>query len=419
MTSAPTPAESVVETAPGGRRRAVVSAVAGGLVLQGFGAVTGPLLAHLLGSAGRGVVAEIQAPYLFAVSLAGLGFSAAAARYEGVYPTGAVVGTTMVVQLAVAVPVGVGLAFVYPAFVHGGPAGTFAVTLAYSAVLPLHLLALVVQGIYLGRGAGPRWNLLRLLPFALNLAFLLVGLLVLRIGPVAAASAQALAFVGWCACAVAFTRGWGRPTFNRRLARQVVRSALVVGLANVSQSLFSSLDQLYVAARAAPAVTGSYVVGYAFAGLVEVAAGGVAFVAFRDFKRDPASRLSRHAEGLTLLLSVVGAGLLALAAPVVIPFAFGGSFRPAVTLVWLLLPGRVFSDLYQVVTMRLVATHRDTALIQSGTVSILVIGSAVVLGWALHGPRGVAVGASVGQLLRYLVARVVSARSTGRVAPDA
>ena len=396
----------------------MTAAVMSGLGIQLAGAVTGPLLAHELGSHGRGLVAQLQTPFLLLVGVASSGLSAAVARHENDREGGRVVGTAGLLALGLSAVIMAALAVTYPLFLHRSASSFTVLIIAYVAAVPASLFSAVAAGLLVGRGTGRLWNVLRLLPFGVNLVGLLLWALIAHLTVRSAALIQVLAlFLGALAC-LPLVRRLGSLTPQRQLLAPLTASVLSTGLLGLGQTAFASIDSVYLAARAKPSVVGNYVVAYAFAGLLDVVASGIAFAAFRDFKHRRPSMLGAHAERLTFALSITGGMALALLAPWVVPLAFGNSFHFAVHLVWLLLPGRVCADVYTSASTRLVAEGRNSAVRRLGIASVILTLVAAISGWWLDGASGVALAMTVAQAVRLGISLMLRTRNANEAANE-
>src|SRR5438128_8945157 len=127
-----------------------------------------------------------------------------------------------------------------------------------------------------------------------------------------------------------------------------LRSLLGFGIqgeaGNVLQLLNYRLDQYLVRAFVSLAGVGIYAVGVSMTEAIWLLANAVAIVLVpRLTLADPeeARRMTPVAARNTILLAAVGAIMLAVAAPVIVPLVFGDDFRRSVDALWLLLPGTV------------------------------------------------------------------------------
>jgi O-antigen/teichoic acid export membrane protein len=104
-----------------------------------------------------------------------------------------------------------------------------------------------------------------------------------------------------------------------------------------------------------------------------------------------------------LLVSVIGGVALAVSAPFVIPFLFGESFKPAVVLIWILIPGFVGRALTAIIANA--ATAMRFPRVGNAAELAAVVVTLVLLAALL--PSFAAKGAAIASTAAYLTSALV------------
>ena len=121
----------------------------------------------------------------------------------------------------------------------------------------------------------------------------------------------------------------------------------------------------------------------------------------------------------TILLAAIGAGLLAIAAPVVVPLVFGSEFRGSVDALWLLLPGTVALTGSKVLTGYIFSQGRP--LVNTG-ITVLALAVTLVADLTLipaFGVNGAAAASSLTYVAHFAAALVAYRLISGQPALDA
>jgi O-antigen/teichoic acid export membrane protein len=105
-----------------------------------------------------------------------------------------------------------------------------------------------------------------------------------------------------------------------------------------------------------------------------------------------------------LLVSLIGGAALAIAAPLVIPLLFGNSFKPAVVLIWILIPGFVGRALSAIIANA--ATAMRYPRVGNAAEIVAVVVTLVLLAVLL--PSFAAKGAAIASTAAYLTSAVVA-----------
>ena len=198
------------------------------------------------------------------------------------------------------------------------------------------------------------------------------------------------------------------PRLNRAAARELLSFGLPVSLASVSWIGFSNVDYAIIGARLGALQTGFYFRAYTLAveyqSKVAVVMTQVGFpVLARTHSAAELNRLYRQMVRLLTIMLFPLLVLLAIAAPVIVPFVFGPRWAPAVVPVQILAVGGASTLVINAVGTVLMATGRARALLGYGTAHFLTYGLTVlvVVRWGIV---AVAVDAAVVHTLFLLVA---------------
>lgn len=378
----------------GGRR--LVETMFAGVAVQLAGALTGPILAHGLGVKGRGEYAAVMVPFMAAIGIAGAGTAPSIARLRRWWDEQHLLAAGVWFQLVLAVPTAAILAvyWVRAASLEGVP--IYVRSTYVLMCIPL-LASNVVSGVLLGNQVGRRWNALRLVSFAVNLAIVLALLLDGSLTVGNALLAQAGAFAATALTAAYFAAPWG---IARSLAAlgPVTRYGLAVAGGTVFQNLFLACDQLLLSHVGPGRPLGLYVVAYAYAGLLEIVVQGLSFVSYSRFATD--RQQGPRATLATLLLSATACVVLGALAPLIVPLAFGSGFRSAVPVVWVLLLARVMIDVSASLSLRLVALGRARRLTAVHVVLLPVVSGLAYGAYTWFGLTGLAGAMVLGHGIR-------------------
>jgi O-antigen/teichoic acid export membrane protein len=212
------------------------------------------------------------------------------------------------------------------------------------ALLPVTLITLCFVSAILGLERYRAYNLASLVGpisvLVLLLALVVVGRLGLKGAVLATGGASLLALLGTGTLLLLSSEGSIRPRAG--VFREALRYGIRVHAANVAWFLHNRFDMFLVGFLAGPAALGYYATAVGLAeklNLPPSAVGTVLFPRIAAATGEAARRVTpvacRHTLSLTLLLC---AGLALLAWPLVYVL-FGTPFLPAVSLLWLLLPG--------------------------------------------------------------------------------
>lgn len=384
-----------VLTASRFRREAVLSSTTG-LVLFALSLATAPILARVLGPAARGDLAAVLTSSIVLSWVLSFGVPIASAYFVGLVPERELLATVTCFGIATSAPICFALWFVLPAFLHGHSHTTLIWARAALVAAPLSVGIQSTLEIQRRQSAGAGWNRWRSTPLALPA----VGVVVLAVlGRLTLQTALAAYFVaGSIPLLLLITRllyGQGshaRPSWSvlKKVLPFAAGSAVVTG----ANAMSVRVDQLVLTAMVPSRQLGVYAVAVTAASISGPLTSGLSLALFghhRDEHSDASgsSRYRRTAK-LTFLLSTATAGCVALATPVVLPFAFGPSFAAAVIPVWILLPGQVATDVLGVLTTGLYAEGRPKEAMRAA----LLGGCITIIGLWTMVPRFGIVGAS-------------------------
>jgi O-antigen/teichoic acid export membrane protein len=323
-------------------RRAIGETTVINAGIASLGVVTGVLTARLLGPAGRGALAlgisisamitaviGVGLPQAFAYLLAARHGEAAEAVSLSIW-SGAVLG---------ALGVAVGWLLV-PAFI-GQEDASAAVRIGLFAV-PVSLIGGSLTGVLQGLRLGRRFNATRWLAPAMYCAGVL---LLVVISDQVTVTAVMVAYVGAVALSTLASYAlvdarYRRLRFpSRRFVASSARYGLVVSASGIALAVNQQIALPVLAALEDLQDVGFYAIGLSYATPVGLVAVAVALHVLPDVAAArPSERghvIRRQVRNTALSLAVLGP-LAVIAAPLLVPFAFGDSFRPAVPVAQLL-----------------------------------------------------------------------------------
>ena len=207
------------------------------------------------------------------------------------------------------------------------------------------------------------------------------------------------------------------PRLDRAAARELLNYGVPVSMAAVSWVGFSNVDYAIIGARLGALQTGlyfrAYTVAVEYQAKVSVVMTQVGFPVLARTRSD-AELTDMHRQMVRLLTIVLFPllALLAIVAPVLIPFVFGPQWSGAVVPVQILAVGGAATLVIDAAGTVLMATGRGRALLGYGMAHFVVYGLTVLLVVPL-GIVAVAVDAAVVHTLFLAVAYIVMLRSRG------
>ncbi len=206
------------------------------------------------------------------------------------------------------------------------------------------------------------------------------------------------------------------PRLHLAAARELLSFALPVSLASITWIGFSNVDYAIIGARLGALQTGFYFRAYTLAVEYQSKVGVVMTqVGFPVLARTPgAAELTQMYRQMVRLLTVILFPLLvllAIAAPVAVPFLFGPRWTPAVVPVQILAIGGASTVVINAVGTVLMATGRARALFGFGSAHFIVYGLTVFL-VVPFGIAAVAIDAAVVHTLFLVLAYALMLRGS-------
>lgn len=276
------------------------------------------------------------------------------------------------------------------------------------ALIPFVLLQFYLLGVAQAQERFHEYNIRQIVPNLLSLAGLVLFLVILGLGLVAAVLSQA-AIVVFMSLWLAW-RVHRETPMRLRVDRTLLRGMLGFGGKSYVQTLASTLhfrlDKYLIAYLLDPRHVAFYAIAANLSTLllrVSDAGGTVLFprlAASEQRDADAATaRVCRHALFLT---AVCGLGLAA-AGPFLIPLLYGRPFAAAIPALLVLLPGVLAMALYQILTRSFTSRARQEINIAA---AVTALGLNVALNWILV-PRWGIVGAALAHDLSYGAAAAI------------
>jgi O-antigen/teichoic acid export membrane protein len=318
-------------------RRALSETALVNVAVLAIGALTGIITARILGPDGRGTLALALAVAGVMTVAAGLGLQQALAYKVAAQPDS--VGEAIALSIWAGVIVG-GLAAVAGIVVAGliirDDSAASAVRLALLTV-PISAIGGGLAGTVQGMRAARPFNLLRLATPAGFAALLTGGVLTgWELSPVDIVLLYLVAAVASAGVAIAVVRRWLdlRRTPSRAFTRTTLRYGLVVNIGSLAWTANRQLALVVLAAVATLRDVGLFSVAIGYATPVGVAALALALHTLPDVaaEKDRAAQvaLARRRLGTTVLITLPLTVGGVLAAPFLVPLAFGDAFSEAV-----------------------------------------------------------------------------------------
>lgn len=378
---------------------------------------TGVVIARSFGPDGRGALAAILTLAQVAGTVFALGAMPAVAYHVARHPKdGGRLLSTWIVMLVPCAALGIVIAeLLVPVLFAAQSDHTKALARLYVLTLIVTLLVQPLHGLITGERLVGLWSALRVAQPLLGLVFVL---LLLAVGEFSvetallATLAAAVLSAGLAAAPAIRRHGWGPP--SARLGRASLSYGIRGLGATVTQAVNMRLDLLIMPAFLGAGAVGLYSVATNVSWLIVAVSSPLWWLVMPEAARRGAQgtgavlRLFR----LTLALSLALATLIAATAAIVIPAVYGEPFAPAVTALYLLLPGCVLLPAGGIITSGIYAAGRPFA---SGVPHL--VGSVItVAGLVLFLERGGIEAAAVVTSTAYAAVALVSLLVYRRIA---
>lgn len=380
------------------------------------------LVTRETGASGKGMYTLVALTVSISTLVCGLGISWASIYYIGrggyaVEDAAGAVTTTSLVSATVATGVVAAVfALFRSTYFHELNGTQIAIALI---VTPVSQLSTGLGSILLGLNRVAQYA-------AVNLAQVLVTLalqsgIAIAVGLTATSALGCWAFgTGAALVIVAFLVG-SRTSFWPRVNFEILRSYLSYGIkgyiANVMTLLNYRLDSLIVNGLIGVAQLGIYSIAVAMAELLWYAANSISLVMFphvSGLSREEANRVTPIVTRNTLFLTFIGAAGMFVLGRWVILFVLGPAMLPAVTPLWLLLPGIVTLSAGKVIASYLSGIGKPIwATYISGTNVVLTIALDLLL-IPRYGIAGAAVASSIVYTSATVLSVIVFLKESGR-----
>lgn len=379
------------------------------LVVVAGGIVTGPLLAHALGAAGRGHLASIVVPVTLLGWFAsfGLGPWVAVECARG-RPIGTALGTAGVLALGLGTIGAVGFVPVSIALADGNDT-ILLFMLIGGALLPFMICLQLLSSAAIGRSEWKMQARHRTVPAIVSLA-LTAGLFVVgKLTLSAAAVVFLVAGVLSVLPLLPLVRAARPFRFERALARRSLSFGVRAWTSDLGALTNARLDQLLMIPLVPARQLGLYVVAVTYAGLPTVLSAAMMTVIGPRISAGDNALVGRSLRVTVVLMSLAGL-FLAILAPIILPLAFGRDFEEAVEIAWILLLASVPLAGTVVLSTAMIAAGRP------GTPAVGQITAAVLtlIGLLLLLPSMQAIGAALVSLIAYSTALTFMVIATTR-----
>lgn len=399
------------------RRHSAITAIAG-MAVYGSALVTSPLTARALGPGGRGDLTAVVGPTQVYLWIMTFGLPMAALYFASKYPPrkllmgawawGLAAGTLFAAIVWKYVPI-----YLH----HHDPETVFWFRAFVVAAIPF-VPCYVSLDLLLARRRVVAYNLLRLIPYAINLVALVVLAILGQLDLRNALAASFGSHVIWFVIVFTVCGTWPGRGFDRQVFARQIQYGARVAPGTLSEFVVARLDQLVLVGMVTSASLGRYAVAVNVAGVSQPIAYGIVSTVFPRIRTtkdvESGKELNRIALRYAWIASLAISGLIAVATPLVIPWVFGDDFQGAVVLVLLLLPGQVAQNIGIVLAGRLQAVGRPGRASQGQLLAAAVTGAGL---WFFIGSFGIAAAAVVTSVsqLTYLAYIWWSVRSAPHI----
>jgi stage V sporulation protein B len=416
------PRPLVARLALPGIGRPVVLTAASNVAITVAGALGGIIIARSTGATVRGEYSAVTSWLGIAIMVGEFGQPVALCYHvardserarEYLSTSRAMMVTTGVVALAV----GMALA---PVLSHGRPELTLAYRIAFCCLLiqcfgDSYAWALMGRVFHL-------WNRIRVTQSLVGLTAIVVlwCLRLLTLDSVLLALAGSLLIqLGWSYWGCRRT-GLVPGRFTPRLVRPLAIYGVTQMMAVTPATLNAYLDQLVLSVTVPPADLGRYSIAVSITLLPAPLVSAIGYVLLPRLAAENVStagsrQLQRNAVLISAGLATVILVPLALAAPWLVPFVFGPTYRAAVPLVWILTPGGIFLCCSQVVGNLLRGRGRQMMVARAEGAAVIVTLAMLA---ALIPVLGVT-GAAIASTVPYGISLTVMLRSLWRISDPA
>ena len=373
--------------------------------------LTSLFLAWMLSPADKGASALLVVVPGLIVVAANLGFQASATYFAAkrTYPLSDLLSTTIVLTIAISTVVALLIALTFSLWqeyvFHGIPTPYVLLSLS---VVPSYLLVFYLGDIFWAADLRVGFTIVRVTPTSTYFlaAIVLVG--VFQLGLLGATVAFALSMHGGGLLALILAKRAARLrwTINRPLLTAAMRYGLKTYIGKIAQQSTYRLDLPLVNYFAGASAAGYYSVAVALAEIVWYVPQSVGYVLFPRVAQSTPSEATRVSSMMirhTLYVSCLVSGIYLLVINAALPYFFP-AYGPAFPLFCLLLPGIVFSSVFQLVVNDLMGRGKP---VLSSAIAFSGLGCGLLLYFLLIPQLG-AVGAALASTVTYVVEAIVA-----------
>lgn len=374
------------------------------IFIQAFTILQGVFLARLLGPDGRGDLATVILwPTIFA-GIGIFGVDMAIARLAGQCKKYTGLARTAIMAALITGGVSVLACWLtLPILLPVDKQHLLPAAYVFTFFIPLNHLALNLQGIDHGAGNFVWLNVTRAVLYPIYFCGLVFAWLFAADKVLWAISALLVANASVVLIQI-FTKYQSILSGGKRArARELLTSSFPFVTANVLAMLYMQTDKALLVWLLPPEEVGWYLAAFAAAGSVNVLSSSLGIVQFSTAAQSAPghgftdlARLVRR----SALVSFLGAGLLAIFLPWIVPLVYGINFKASIPIALILLPGMVFTGLGDIVNQSLRGQGQPVAGVVAKVAGLIVM---ALLGLSLAGPWGV-MGIALGFLAGATVA---------------
>jgi enterobacterial common antigen flippase len=367
----------------------VVSTLTATVLLQLLAAVSGVVLARILGPTGRGELAVVMLWPILLLTIGTVGVTDSITYHAArmLAPLRALVGTSLALGLAQGVAiVALGLVAV-PLILAKYSSEVVRDCMLFLAVIPIQLIWLYMLSVLNGAHRFTAFNVLRVAPIALVtlelIGLAIAGELTITTAVAAYLVAHLIAVVAGVTVVLSRVEGVARP--ERWIARRVLAFGWRSQLSTISNLPNVRLDQLAISLVLTAHALGLYVVAWNVTLVTSLIGYSVVYAALPGIAAKPSQdeqRLAarRYVSG-TLVISLAVAIPLLVFAPTILRLAFGEEFAAAAEVTRVLLVASVVLGTSRVLGAVLKAANRplDATIAEGAAIAVTLIGLSTLL----------------------------------------
>lgn len=376
--------------------------------------ISSVIIARLLGPAGKGILSLVILVPSFIALIASLGIEISNVYYvaQKKYSLQDIIGNSVFTTVSIGIPVGFLLWFLAPFISSFFLKGTNPLFLKIAVIMiPLTLLSAYWKGILRGEQRFKNYNLTSLCGSGFLMLFIVLLVLILRLGVIGAIIGNLLSVLGAAAISWVFVRERKDYRFLPILHKEMFFDSIKFGmkgrLANILQFFNYRFDIFIVNWFLGVENVGYYVLAASISGLIWYIPDSIGTVLYPKTASSTLEEANlftpRVCRNSIFLISLAACGLFAFSG-VLISAVFGKVFLPSVKPLQILLPGIVMLSLWKVLAADLIGRGMPEYYSYAAGISLI---STVFLDFILIPKMGI-IGAALASTISYSLAGLLT-----------